>query len=1246
MKTNDYISIITNLYIYITLLYSFILIIDELYNLGLFTFKYTYNYNYGTSTQDFNTIQTIECETNRFNIYSNIKFLKNDIFNKTYFTNIINIIITLITILCCLSYGVYFYNKFINENPVCSVDPEDIYISFPKRILKCICNDCHKIIPNCSSHNIMLFIITIYFPLCYILKYLFNYDFTPSNYIYIFIFIVFLISYIYTIINDDRSDNVTKDLVIFILFTFIFMCSGYIFKNIDSKYNNINLNTNYDEHIIFDIYKQSIPTKPSPVPKPTYNGEQLLNTFKYDANSKDINYKIKKDIMDTYYANLKQYDNDIAIYNKKNNVYKSTVSPNMENNINNYINQLFIRIINMFGFNVDLSKKLDDKINFFDISINILGLNNTMTIFLIILLIISYILYYIYIDDNIFICVIYLISILIIITLLNAILYYNTYVNKYIIYEPLSYYKNDITKANTKFNLYLNPTNGNGFYNKLVNDNNDTYDTLENKSKKDILNSINTLTNINNYNFDSVDALNTAITNDFTAIYINNDNAIDSILYYRHNISSSSPIIEHLSILNTSPPILAPPPNPIIPINPLQYLFENIVRFSILPSSIPNTYPIINSFKFHYSNIDIQISIDFNLYYKYIYNLAYQYLCIINRLLYFNDNNFPNIIYFKMKFNNILNIYNDFKDPINDISNKNNINNDINEKITNALNKITDATKITTITNLMNNFENTYIYSIGQLYLQLLKGNFGGPFILSIMKIDLSKNNIMDTVKLIEFIYDIKNNKIITYPNILPPNITNNNIIYYEYPNKITDNNNNEYSFNCTTDKILFDAIKLTLNSNQIMPLYLLFQSNDKNDNSMLNTITIKNISNTNIYINDTSVSTINIPVSTSTNVKYIYIPSKIFINDTTSRSSFKKIMLAVLYNDLCNITTKFAYLNMQKLLAYTDSDTNITNKPKDVSLIQNSLLNTVYTYKYSNKYKKIDLLNPISITDNYLNISSSILNTTDFINYIVLLYNTYNTRTIKDLTSILEYILYNRTEDLANINIDSFFINDLNLNTNLTSIQTTIDKTNVTNDLIDYYNRNSYMVSLIFKLYYNMINYIRTEVSKIDTENLCFSTTNQYILEQNLYNHINFYFINPSSNTNSTQPSNLTLINLTSLDNFKQTKIIKIGQHITQFFNIILYILNNLNSSNQTLEIEKEIILNNYKFYNPDIYNINDFVIKQLTINCNYSNKYNNMDTSQKELFKKNCDNVAYNFPILMIVIFIVLGQTSFIKS
>jgi hypothetical protein len=76
--------------------------------------------------------------------------------------------------------------------------------------------------------------------------------------------------------------------------------------------------------------------------------------------------------------------------------------------------------------------------------------------------------------------------------------------------------------------------------------------------------------------------------------------------------------------------------------------------------------------------------------------------------------------------------------------------------------------------------------------------------------------------------------------------------------------------------------------------------------------------------------------------------------------------------------------------------------------------------------------------------------------------------------------------------------------------------------------------------------------------------------------------------------------------------------------------------------------IISNYKFYNTeDIDEIDLNELRQLlSINCNYSNKYNNMNTKQLLTMQSNTDAVTYNFPVLVVILFVFLGETLFIKS
>ena len=70
-----------------------------------------------------------------------------------------------------------------------------------------------------------------------------------------------------------------------------------------------------------------------------------------------------------------------------------------------------------------------------------------------------------------------------------------------------------------------------------------------------------------------------------------------------------------------------------------------------------------------------------------------------------------------------------------------------------------------------------------------------------------------------------------------------------------------------------------------------------------------------------------------------------------------------------------------------------------------------------------------------------------------------------------------------------------------------------------------------------------------------------------------------------------------------------------------------------------------NYNFYNKEEI-IKEPIRKQLIINCDYNSKYNKLDTKQLSYFSTNANNVSYNFPILMVIFIIVLGEPVFIKS
>jgi hypothetical protein len=190
------------------------------------------------------------------------------------------------------------------------------------------------------------------------------------------------------------------------------------------------------------------------------------------GDTTDSDYDNKKLILEKYYSDKKDYEKAMNEYNLKNDSYNSIFEKQ--------------------------KLKLGDKTYYFDIMIDMIGIKNRLNLAIIIIIIILLGLYYYYGDDLFLSALVYLINVLILITLINAITYYNTYLNKYIIYEPSSYYKNDITIANTKLNMYFNTGNGDNFYHILNNNASINYNINDDLNRNTIINSVKTLTSMSN----------------------------------------------------------------------------------------------------------------------------------------------------------------------------------------------------------------------------------------------------------------------------------------------------------------------------------------------------------------------------------------------------------------------------------------------------------------------------------------------------------------------------------------------------------------------------------------------------------------------------------------------------------------------------------------------------------------------------------------------------------------------------
>lgn len=245
-------------------LISFILIFEEIFRLSYFVYKYNKSYDYGKILQKNCKKEYIERETSRFHIALN----ENDIFisntenNKKLYFTLILIISILFTSIISIIFSIIIYNIYCN-------------INFNNL------ND-YKI-----QHKIYIFIIlliciiTIIYPILLIfyklkeLKYRKNISLFSNSgninrfipYILIFIVLIILKTVIiyynyqvpnFKIITEDNNKNNIYDLIIFTIYTFIYLVVIYYITNFIILYNYYNenieinetLNNNNDKNIL------------------------------------------------------------------------------------------------------------------------------------------------------------------------------------------------------------------------------------------------------------------------------------------------------------------------------------------------------------------------------------------------------------------------------------------------------------------------------------------------------------------------------------------------------------------------------------------------------------------------------------------------------------------------------------------------------------------------------------------------------------------------------------------------------------------------------------------------------------------------------------------------------------------------------------------------------------------------------------------------------------------------------------
>jgi len=1163
MEIKNKLNIITNISIVITLVFTIILIIDEMYNIGVFSFKYTYNYNYGSFNSQFNNIQTIECETNRFKVYNNSNYLFKDIFNKSYFNYLIKIAITFITIMFVIAYGLYFYDVFIDNMPEnCTFD--DIK-SLPKEILNCLCKDCHKFIPNCSGNYFIAFIIILLIPLSYLCKSFLWFDFTPNSnstmftLIYVLIFIILLFRYSYELFNKGNKETKIKDLIVYFLVTIIFIISGYLYKYIYNKYNNnITLNSVNNINTFNDIYRQTPPIKPLPVKKP-----DIVDTFKYDSKNTDPGYKLQKDIVDGYYRDIKNYETELSYYTQR---------------YNNYVNSL--------------NTNLTDKINFINVFLNISGLNNYLHLFIIALIIILAVIYYYYYKENqiIFVSMIYLLSLLTILTIFNAVQYYNTYINKYIIYEPAANYKSDIAVVNTKLNLILDITNGENFYNILTNNNKTINDNNNNNliiTKQTINNQIRNLNPSNIFeNLQQIDsnikgiAINTITTdtkniipeNDYTVYFdtttgINYANTLTELKYY-FNIDTKT----------------------IKKYDRFKSFYITIEKFTRINNY---KYPI-DSLIFQYKNdVSITISSDYHTYTNlYIYYKSYQFYKLLDRLeqLLFKDIN-------KLKKN----YYNLFREINNNYSSIKNINRTIISDIDTNISNIAKST--ISYDNIINKFKD-FINEINTIKIDMTTFTNNKQLQSSLTDINFYSSDNIFTIPL-------------TF-NINVPEFANINIInntYLELPIKIIDNKNNEYYITGTSFSLYYANIFIaypttTLSTIQVMSKYVV--QSPKAFTKAADAL----------YFTSSDITPIIYPFKLSSGIS----------SDNYTNKFIQIIMRCLIYK-LIATANNFALTNLCEKIFDTTPNHCTNERSSNKFNINQDLFTTLD-------------INTISQTSEYKNVGTTddaafIKTANKYYGYLLMLYNiyTYDEETLMD---IIEYSIYNRdSQESLNTEINSF--EDQYLSINLDKIKTQINR-NSKSEISSIYKHNIYIVKFIVKLYTMFINKLKYNIeTKTEGGNsLCMPTTN---FNKNTKEQMILDYITKKFNT-----VNLNEVSLPQSQPKLQQEITNISNNCTYFFNICLYILrSNINDGiDLSLQAITDSIISNYKFYNTEDVDTIDLtnLRKELTINCNYYNKYNDINTKQILTMKNNTTAVAYNFPVLVVILVIFLGESLFIKS
>lgn len=382
------------------------IIVEQIVNLTRFIYKYNNNLDYGRMLMKICGNENFEYETSRFQLAKNVLDYKNDYnnkYNKKNYILFILIISILITVIISSTFSVIFFNNFIGTSDDCSpFKPKDTATkdlgSF-KQIILCFCPFCGDL-TDCTLNYIVYIIVLFLIPVVIILNWIFNIEFNYFNSKFQWYFIAFFIvlgvfrlpiSYL----DNFRYSNKKNSIIIYYLFLVAYIFIIPFILHIITEYNNYQeefkynqtdeLDEPYDEDYIF--YKRY-------TEKINQNDKDLFNIFS--------DYLVN--VLGLRYFNI----NPVKLFTE--------VSENHDH-FSRYVLYIGIFILSLYVIYLFIYK--------FKIFPSLIIEDSDSMLFYNRLIIPAF-------------------SLFILLLICNTFTYYNSYINKYIIYEPLKLYKNDL----------------------------------------------------------------------------------------------------------------------------------------------------------------------------------------------------------------------------------------------------------------------------------------------------------------------------------------------------------------------------------------------------------------------------------------------------------------------------------------------------------------------------------------------------------------------------------------------------------------------------------------------------------------------------------------------------------------------------------------------------------------------------------------------------------------------------------